>query len=93
MWVKPAAFAKVSPMQRKFPLLLASFFLGSALAASAMEKWIYVATNLAVDKNIGDLEALMKRGEAAGYDHILLADSTLAVSPPWNPTISKTWIG
>lgn len=48
------------------------------MPASALEKWIYVAQNLAVDKNIDELERLMERGHAAGYTHLLLADSKFA---------------
>ncbi len=40
-----------------------------------MEKWIYTARNLLIDKSVDDLEALMKTGSALGYDHLLLADS------------------
>ena len=50
-------------------------FLCTLPAAEKIEKWIYKSTNLLVDKNVDELEALMKRGHAAGYTHMLLADS------------------
>jgi hypothetical protein len=43
----------------------------------AMEKWVYVATNLQVDENVGKMEKLMERASKAGYTHLLLADSKL----------------
>jgi hypothetical protein len=55
-------------------------FLLLALNASAapLEQWVYVARNLWVDKNVDELEALFKRAAAAGYTHVLLADSKFA---------------
>ena len=49
----------------------------SALAQSAdfREQLIYYSTNLAVDKNVDALEAVMARGSRAGYTGIVLADS------------------
>ena len=47
-------------------------------AAAPLEQWIYVSRNLWVDKNVDDLEALLKRAAAAGYTHVLLADSKFA---------------
>jgi hypothetical protein len=44
-------------------------------AAEKWEKWIYRATNLLVDKNVDELGELLQRGKAAGYTHMLLADS------------------
>ena len=55
-----------------FSLLL--FALRSPSAAP-MEQWVYVLRNLWVDKNVDDLEVLFKRAAAAGYTHVLLADS------------------
>jgi hypothetical protein len=54
-----------------------AIFLALVLTASAQApgKWIYKSTNLLVDKNVDELEALMKRGHAAGYTHMILADS------------------
>jgi hypothetical protein len=57
-------------------LLLFIFLLGLVAGPlHAVEKWIYCPTNLLVDKNVGDLETLWRRAAAAGYTHILLADS------------------
>ncbi len=60
-------------MLRSFLLLLA--LCATSVSADKIEKWIYKATNLLVDKNVADLEQLLERGEAAGYTHMLLADS------------------
>src|SRR6266446_6607935 len=43
--------------------------------ARALEKWLYFPTNLLVDKNVDALEPLWRRAAAAGYTHVLLADS------------------
>jgi hypothetical protein len=50
-------------------------FTVSATAAEKLEKWIYKSTNLLVEKNVDELAALLTRGHAAGYTHMLLADS------------------
>src|SRR5438876_215793 len=60
-------------MHRVLPLLLALVL--AAPPAQAIEKWIYKATNLQVDKNVDELGQLFARGHAAGYTHVLLADS------------------
>src|SRR4026209_1873081 len=57
-------------------LLLFALALGAQ--AAPLEQWVYVSRNLWVDKNVSDLEALMKRASAAGYTHVLLADSKFA---------------
>ena len=46
-----------------------------SLQAHALEKWLYHPVNLLVDKNIDQLETLWRRASAAGYTHVLLADS------------------
>jgi hypothetical protein len=49
--------------------------------AGALElphRWVYLQTNLQVDKNAEDAETLMRRAAQAGYTGILLADSKLA---------------
>jgi hypothetical protein len=53
--------------------LLLSF--SSSLQAASLERWVYCAQNLWVDKNIEDLEALLRRAAKAGYTHVLLTDS------------------
>jgi hypothetical protein len=45
------------------------------LPAPALERWLYHSTNLLVGKNIDALETLWRRASAAGYTHVLLADS------------------
>ncbi|MEA3209935.1 MAG: hypothetical protein QOE70_2992 [Chthoniobacter sp.] len=50
-------------------------FLLLCVPARALEKWFYQATNLLVDKNVDQLETLWRRAAAAGYTHVLLADS------------------
>jgi hypothetical protein len=39
------------------------------------DRWIYFATNLLVDKNVDEIEAIFKRAGAAGYNGVLLSDS------------------
>ena len=46
--------------------------------AAALEMWLYVFTNLQVDASADELVKLMERASAAGYTHVLLADSKLA---------------
>lgn len=56
--------------------LLLLFFLSTP--AHALEKWLYCAQNLWVDKNIDNLETLFRRAAKAGYTHVLLTDSKFA---------------
>ena len=42
------------------------------------ERWVYVQNNLWVDKNVDELEVLLRRAAKAGYTGFLLADSKLA---------------
>jgi hypothetical protein len=49
-----------------------------AAPASARDLWLYCQTNLLTDKNIDDLDRLWHRAQAAGYSHVLLADSKFA---------------
>jgi hypothetical protein len=44
-------------------------------AQSQPDLWFYYPTNLLPDKNIDKLEQLWRRAAAAGYNHVLLADS------------------
>ena len=46
-----------------------------SMPAHALEKWLYCAQNLWVDKNIDNLETLFRRAAKAGYTHVLLTDS------------------
>ena len=43
-----------------------------------LERWVYCAQNLWVDKNIDELESLWRRAAAAGYTQVLLSDSKFA---------------
>jgi hypothetical protein len=70
---QPAAKTKFRTIAA-LPLLLALFFATSN-SASAFERWIYCAQNLWVDQNITNMTALMQRAAAAGYTHVLIADS------------------
>jgi hypothetical protein len=63
-------------LSRLLPLSAAAFLL--AAPAQALERWVYVATNLQVDENVGKLEKLMERASKSGYTHLLLGDSKLA---------------
>ena len=56
------------------PLLLC-FSGGRSASAAELERWLYCAQNLWVDKNIDTLEALLRRAAKAGYTHVLLTDS------------------
>ncbi len=60
---------------RSLPAAFVVVFCFSISSARAPEKWVYLATNLLVDKNVDDAETLMKRASAAGYTHLLLHDS------------------
>jgi hypothetical protein len=60
------------PMRLLVTLLAVSL---SAAAAEKMEKWIYKSTNLLVEKNVDEVGKLLEQGHAAGYTHMLLADS------------------
>src|SRR5262245_41088756 len=76
-------------------LTLALFLLTaiSASAADAFEKWIYRSTNLLVEKNVDELGTLMARAKAAGYTHLLLADSKFArlgeMGPPYFRNVQR----
>lgn len=61
-----------------FRCLSSLLLLLAITRAEALEKWIYCQRNLQVEKSVPELEDLMKRGAAAGYTHLLLADSKLA---------------
>ena len=70
-------FSRISGYEfpRSSFLCLAVLLLALAAPAQALEKWFYYPTNLAVDKNIDQLEVIWQRAAAAGYTHVLLADS------------------
>ena len=56
-------------------LLLLACVLPSRVQAGEYKLWLYVATNLQVDKNVDNLETLFRRAKQAGYTTILLTDS------------------
>ncbi|HWE96402.1 MAG TPA: hypothetical protein VG269_20745 [Tepidisphaeraceae bacterium] len=56
-------------------LLSLGFLSRAARAEEKPQLWLYYPTNLAVGENIDRLETIMRRASAAGYTHLLLADS------------------
>ncbi len=56
-------------------LLIFLAFTLTATATEKLEKWIYASRNLLVEKSVDELGVLLQRGHAAGYTHLLLADS------------------
>ncbi len=70
----------------KFSPAVAWLGLGWAAVAGAIsasgqgpsQLWLYAAQNLWVDANVAALEQLFARAGAAGYTHVLLADSKFA---------------
>src|SRR6267143_3586763 len=59
-------------------LAVALWLLIHPARAGAMERRVYCAQNLWVDKNIDHLEAILRRAAKAGYTHVLLTDSKFA---------------
>lgn len=47
----------------------------TAATAPALERWVYAPRNLLVDRQVDDLEVLLRRAAKAGYTHVLLSDS------------------
>ena len=66
-----------------FVLLSACVILLASTTSSAQvrlkDKWVYVSTNLLVEKNVDQFIALMERAKKAGYTGILLADYKFAL--------------
>lgn len=63
---------------RLLPVALGAALLALAsasLRAAEPELWLYCSTNLLVDRNAADCEALLRRAGAAGYRAMLLNDS------------------
>jgi hypothetical protein len=50
----------------------------SSFAEPPRQLWVYCPTNLLVDANVDKLDHLWQRAHAAGYTHVLLADSKLS---------------
>jgi hypothetical protein len=64
-------------------LLIVALAAGATAAADPadaerLELWLYYPTNLLVDQNIDRLRDIWRRAAAAGYTHVLLADSKFA---------------
>ena len=84
-------------MKALFPLLVravaAVIFVGSIQAAELTDRWVYLQTNLQVDKNVTDAEVLFRRAAKAGYNGVLLADAKLAklgeVIPRYHQNIAR----
>jgi hypothetical protein len=45
------------------------------LLSAPLQKWIYCGANLLVDAEVEHVAKLLRRGAAAGYDHMVIADS------------------
>jgi hypothetical protein len=80
-------------MKRSLPvaLVVALLAAGGTRAGdkAPLELWLYYATNLLVDKNVDELEAIWRRAAAAGYSHVLLTDSKLAKLGDMDPRYFK----
>ena len=60
-------------------LLFAVGWSAAGFASPApLQRWIYCSKNLLVDKNVDELEVLLRRAARTGYSHVLLADSKFA---------------
>lgn len=62
---------------KRFLLILVSGILAVSLAGAAppfRDHWIYCNTNLLLDKNVNDLDALFARAQSSGYNGVLLSD-------------------
>ncbi len=61
--------------QRSVSLLMALLWLTLTSSVMATDKWLYVSRNLQIDDSVDQLDTLMQRASAAGYNKLLLADS------------------
>jgi hypothetical protein len=52
--------------------------LSNISLAQSRQLWVYCPTNLLVDANVDKLDQLWHRAAAAGYSHVLIADSKFA---------------
>src|SRR6267378_7568197 len=59
-------------------LLITAVQCVAADSSTPLQRWFYCAQNLAVDKNIDAIDALLRRAAKAGYTHVLLTDSKFA---------------
>ena len=56
-------------------LCIVSLFYSYSTCAAPQECWLYCSKNLWVDKNIDEMESLLRRAANVGYTHVLLTDS------------------
>lgn len=56
-------------------ILAAAVLLSDRAPAAIREYWLYKSTNLLVDTNVAELQALIERAKACGVTHLLLTDS------------------
>jgi len=68
----------MAAMKARSLLLWCTLAFLCAQPARALERWLYCAQNLWVDKNIETLDTLLRRAAKAGYTHVLLTDSKFA---------------
>lgn len=62
-------------MIRQIVIISLLVFGVTATPAELAKRWVYCSFNLWVDKNVDELDGLMRRAARAGYNGILLADS------------------
>ena len=65
-------------------LLLGGLLLATRAVAPEsrlQDRWVYVSYNLLPDKNVQQVQAIMRRAKAAGYNGVVLADYKLAPGP------------
>ena len=60
-----------SCLARFITVALVSVLIRLAPAAELTDRWVYLQTNLQVDKNVDDAEALFRRAAKAGYTGVL----------------------
>lgn len=65
-------------MRTAFHFLIVLLGCAGLLRAEQPDLWLYYSTNLQVNQNVDRLQAIWNRAAAAGYTHILLADSKFA---------------
>jgi hypothetical protein len=65
---------------------LASLVIAQSPSRNLPSRWLYLATNLQVNENLPNVEALMRRAAKAGYTGVVLADYKLNILdrvPEW----------
>ena len=55
--------------------VLAGFPSASSAAAPLEDRWVYLSTNLLVDKNVDDNLRMLRRAAKAGYNGVVVSDS------------------